>query len=169
MYMYMYMYMHTDVYAHLLQTHWFSVFAHRIFFNNVQEVYKCCTHANIIMSLCSLCSESDPHLQHLFTCSIPRSCLIPCVKRKKIHILQHARQGRHQTIAQLSGPKPTMLASSVQSVVACNVTAPRVCTLVLFINNISHAIGRSLAFCFCGKHCILIEFFVPYYTAQRLR
>jgi len=33
----------------------------------------------------------------------------------------------------LSGPKPTMLASSVQSVVACYATAPRVCTLVLFI------------------------------------
>ena len=32
-----------------------------------------------------------------------------------------------------SGLKPTMLASSVQAVVACNVTAPRVCTLVLFI------------------------------------
>ena len=30
-----------------------------------------------------------------------------------------------------SGLKPTMLASSVQAVVACNVTAPRVCTLVL--------------------------------------
>ena len=38
---------------------------------------------------------------------------------------------RHQTIAQLS--HPTMLASSVQAVVACNVTAPRGCTLVLFI------------------------------------
>ena len=36
--------------------------------------------------------------------------------------------------AQLSGPKPTILASSVQAVVACNATAPRVCTLVLFIN-----------------------------------
>ena len=39
----------------------------------------------------------------------------------------------HQTVAQLSGHKPAMLASSVQSVIACNVTAPRVCTLVLFI------------------------------------
>ena len=29
--------------------------------------------------------------------------------------------------------KPTMLASSVHGVVACYVTAPRVCTLVLFI------------------------------------
>ena len=36
-------------------------------------------------------------------------------------------------IAQLNGPKPTMLASSVQSVVACNATVLRVCTLVLFI------------------------------------
>ena len=29
--------------------------------------------------------------------------------------------------------KPTMFASSVQAVVACNVTARRVCTLMLFI------------------------------------
>ena len=44
--------------------------------------------------------------------------------------LQHERQGK--TIAQLS-IKPAMLVSSVQAVVACCVTAPRVCTLVLFI------------------------------------
>ena len=37
----------------------------------------------------------------------------------------------HQTIAQLS--HPTILASSVQAVVACNITAPSGCTLVLFI------------------------------------
>ena len=36
----------------------------------------------------------------------------------------------HKTIAQLS-IKPAMLVSSVQAVVACYVTAPRVCTLVL--------------------------------------
>ena len=38
-------------------------------------------------------------------------------------------------IAQLSELKPIMLVSSVQAVVyvACNATAPRVCTLVLFI------------------------------------
>ena len=39
----------------------------------------------------------------------------------------------HYPIAQFSGLKPTMLASSMQAVVACNATAPRVCTLVLFI------------------------------------
>ena len=39
----------------------------------------------------------------------------------------------HYTIAQLSGLKPAMLASSVQAVVACNATALRVCTLVPFI------------------------------------
>ena len=44
--------------------------------------------------------------------------------------LQNARQG---TLAQLSGLKPTMLASSVQAVVAGNATAPRVCTSVLVI------------------------------------
>ena len=37
----------------------------------------------------------------------------------------------HYTIAQLSGLKPAILASSVQAVVA---TAPRVCTLVLFFH-----------------------------------
>ena len=36
------------------------------------------------------------------------------------------------TVAQLSRLKPTVLASSVHAVVACNATAPRVCTLVLF-------------------------------------
>ena len=45
--------------------------------------------------------------------------------------LQNARQSR--ALAQLSGLKPAMLASSVQAVVACNATAPRVCTSVLFI------------------------------------
>ena len=38
----------------------------------------------------------------------------------------------HQTMAQLSR-QPAMLVSSVQAVVACYATAPRVCTLVLFI------------------------------------
>ena len=38
-----------------------------------------------------------------------------------------------KTIAQLSELKPIMLTSSVQAVVACNATAQRVCTLVLFI------------------------------------
>ena len=42
------------------------------------------------------------------------------------------RQGRTLG-AQLSELKPIMLPSSVQAVVACNATAPRVCTLVLFI------------------------------------
>ena len=58
--------------------------------------------------------------------------------RTRIHaeILQHARQGRTlDYIAQLSGLKPRMLALSVQAVVACNATAPRVCTLVLFIDS----------------------------------
>ena len=31
-------------------------------------------HSNIIMSLCSLCSTSDPRLPHLFACSIMQSC-----------------------------------------------------------------------------------------------
>ena len=39
----------------------------------------------------------------------------------------------HYTIAQLSGLKPTMFASPVQAVAACNATVPRVCTLVLII------------------------------------
>ena len=47
---------------------------------------------------------------------------MPCVKRKK---------NTRQDTRLLSGPKPTMLASSVQSAVACNVTAPRGCTSVL--------------------------------------
>jgi len=34
-----------------------------------------------------------------------------------------------------SAIKPAMLVSSVQAVVACYVTAPKVCTLVLFIFN----------------------------------
>ena len=41
----------------------------------------CTTH--VILNTPMLCSTSDPRLS--------RSCLIPCVKRKKIHILQHAR------------------------------------------------------------------------------
>ena len=40
----------------------------------------------------------------------------------------------HYTIAQLSGLKPAMLASSLQAVVTCNETVPRVCTVVLFID-----------------------------------
>ena len=38
-----------------------------------------------------------------------------------------------QDTRQLSELKPAMLVSSVQAVVACYTTAPRVCTLVLFI------------------------------------
>ena len=45
-------------------------------------------------------------------------------------IIQHARQGR---TLDYSPTKLTMLASSVQAVVACNATALRVCTIVLFI------------------------------------
>ena len=40
----------------------------------------------------------------------------------------------HYTLAQLSGRKLTMLASSVQAVVVCNATALKVCTLVTFIH-----------------------------------
>ncbi len=62
--------------------------------------------------------------------AISRSHLIPCVKRQKVHILQHARQGRTLDYS----PIELMLASSI---VARNVhvTAPRVCTLVLVIHN----------------------------------
>jgi len=86
-----------------------------------------------VSPLTNICSDRICAATPLYTLhyAISRSCLIPCVKRKKIHILQHARQGR--TLGQLSGPKQTMLASSVPSVVACNVTAPRVCTLALCI------------------------------------
>ena len=48
--------------------------------------------------------------------------------RMHTQTLQHARQGRTLDLAQLSGLKPTMLASSVQAVVACNATVLRVCT-----------------------------------------
>ena len=52
--------------------------------------------------------------------------------RVRAQTIQHARQGRTLG-AQLSELKPIMLASSVQAIVACNATAPRVCTSVLFI------------------------------------
>ena len=45
----------------------------------------------------------------------------------------------HKTIAQL-GIKPAMLVSSVQTVAACYITAPRICTLVLFITTISQTL-----------------------------
>ena len=50
----------------------------------------------------------------------------------------HKLQDRagHYTIARWSGREPTMLASSVQAVVACNATAPRG-YLVLFIIDLS--------------------------------
>ena len=44
--------------------------------------------------------------------------------------LQHARQSKTLDYSPL---KPSMLASSVLAVVACNATVPRVCTLVLYI------------------------------------
>ena len=44
------------------------------------------------------------------------------------------------TIVQLSGLRPAMLASSVQAVVACYATTPRVCTLVLFIASITYTL-----------------------------
>ena len=52
----------------------------------------------------------------------------------RLYNLQETRQDtRLMTIVQLSRLKPAMLVSSVQAVVACYATAPRVCTLVLFI------------------------------------
>ena len=53
-------------------------------------------------------------------------------ERKYISYNMQDKAG-HQTIAQLSGAKPTKLASSVLSIVACNATAPRVYILVHFI------------------------------------
>ena len=50
-------------------------------------------------------------------------------------------------LAQLSGLKSIMLASSVQAVVACNATALRVCTLVLFVRDMSP---------FFSTHCTCI-------------
>ncbi len=53
--------------------------------------------------------------------------------RAYVHRLYSMKdKARHYTIAQLS-IKPAMLVSSVQAVVACCVTVPRVFTLVLFI------------------------------------
>ena len=57
---------------------------------------------------------------------------------------------RQDTIAEWNGHKPAMLVSSVQAVVACHATAPRVCTLVLFI-----ALGTT---------CILIYKIFPMHT-----
>ena len=63
----------------------------------------------------------------------------------RVRVLQHERQGKTLDCSQLS-IKPAMLASSVQAVVACHVTATRVCTLVLFIMSvfILHATVPSL-------------------------
>ena len=72
--------------------------------------------------------------------------------------LQHERQDK--TIAQLS-IKPAMLVSSVQAVVACYVTAPRVCTLVLFIIII---ISVILCVCFTNANGVmsnLVSFINP--------
>ena len=44
-----------------------------------------------------------------------------------------------------------MLASSVQSVVACNVTAPRVCTLVLFITFVLPCVSVTEFTCTCTR------------------
>ena len=62
-------------------------------------------------------------------------------------------------IAQLSGPKPTMLASSVQAVVACNVTVLRVCTLVLFIKIVMETHRNDFKHMRAGlaKPCLLIS------------
>ena len=63
----------------------------------------------------------------------------------RVRVLQHERQGKTLDCSQLS-IKPAMLVSSVQAVVACHVTATRVCTLVLFIMSvfILHATVPSL-------------------------
>ena len=58
-------------------------------------------------------------------------------------------------IAQLNGPKPTMLASSVQSVAAYNATAPRVCTLVLFIYK-AHVLLELLTLLTFGRFEVII-------------
>ena len=48
--------------------------------------------------------------------------------------LQHEKQGKTLDYRPIIlSIKPAILVSSVQAVVACYVTAPRVCTLVLFI------------------------------------
>ena len=54
--------------------------------------------------------------------------------RVRAQTLQHERQGKTLDYS----PIEPMLVSSVQAVVACYVTAPRVCTLVLFNIAIMH-------------------------------
>ena len=76
---------------------------------------------------------------------------------------------RHWTIAQLSGPKPMMLVSSVQAVGAGNATVLRVCTLVLFICMVfGTAIPLSLyIFGKCFSYLFVCFFAVPQYTTGR--
>ena len=92
---------------------------------------------NIIMSLCLLCSTSDPRLPHPLHASLHNiqelSNFLCQTKENTYPTTCKTRQNTRLYIAQLSGLKPAMLASSVQSVVACYATVPRVCTLVLFI------------------------------------
>ena len=64
--------------------------------------------------------------------------------RTYVHRLYSMKdKARHYTIAQLS-IKPAMLVSSVQAVVACCVTVPRVFTLVLFIFCYPHKAVSSI-------------------------
>ena len=78
---------------------------------------------------------------HLYDCACVRWVLAYWVRirgysmctRVRAQTLQHARQGRTLDHSPIECLKPAMLVSSVQAVVACYATVPRVCTLVLFI------------------------------------
>ena len=56
--------------------------------------------------------------------------------RVREQTLQHARQGRTLDYSPIEWQQ-LILVSFVQAVVACNVTAPRVCTSVLFIGKVT--------------------------------
>ena len=62
-----------------------------------------------------------------------------------------ARQGR--TLDSRIEPKPTMFASSVQSVVPYNATVPRVCTLVLTSARMRQRVTAVIP-CVCVCVCV---------------
>ena len=84
--------------------------------------------------------------------------------------LQHARQGRTLDYSPNEWQQ-LMLVSFVQADVACNTTAPSVCTLVLFINPRCACAARTcpVRVCVYISVCVSVCVFVPQGTGASRR
>ena len=87
-----------------------------------------------------------------------RVYIYKAIARTHVYVREHARQGRTLDYSPIEWTfKPAMLVSSVQAVVACYATAPRVCTLVLFITKWFDDYMYMNIKLFCFLQCVSVN------------